>query len=438
MKTGIYLTVLLAAIIATGVASAGTSGPSPIPNPPTFTVSSNLTTLCKGTTNYVPITIANLGNKNPSFGMSNPSGTVMQYVGVTLLRTPSLIPTRNGTSYIGVIYPLNSSTVYLPIFVAANASLLTTVGINVNYQYLLYYADSENRNITFEVQSCKSPLSVSVTPTSVTSGEIQNLSLSLANTGSMALNSIVVHFGIPSIDGAVIGSSQIQISSLPSDSKYNSNISIFVSRNASIESFPFNLTATFYSSGGSIEQVSNSTSLIPTGSIDLLTSGLTVTPTSVQPGGIASISFTLTDIGTSGASAVSVDAITPLGFSAFGSNPVYVGDISADSQSPVTVSLSVNSTVRPGEYTIPLVISYLNDLRQNITETDNVTVTVSGLSGAVTTGGSLSSSQKYTYKNSGLRLVDVFVVILIAALIVVVYFFARERIRGKRHAERRA
>lgn len=413
-----------------GIAFAGVSGTAPIPTPPPFTISTSLLTLCKGAINYIPVNVTDNYFKSQGIGVANMSGEQMQYVEISLNPTKDLLQSGNGTIYLGNINANHSVTAMLPIFVSENTSLLTTVGIGINYNFLQVYSDSEVRNLTFEAEACPSPLSVSVEPKTLVSGEIQNVSINFTNTGNSTLKDLFVHYSLPSIDGAVVGSSQSEIGDLAPFSTYRLNASIFVSRNASIESFPFNLTATFYNGNDSIVQVSNSTSLIPIGAIDLSSSGLTLSPATVAPGGIISISFVLTDIGTSGASAVSVGAILPKGFSPFGTIPVYIGDISADSQSPVTLTLETTNAVRPGTYSIPLQVNYLNSLRQNVSTTSNVVVIVSnsafGASGELGSGATTYVSKRSS--SSGVALPLILIVIIAA----VSYLYVKERKKNKK------
>jgi hypothetical protein len=422
----IYVLVLMSVV---SVAFAGVSGPTPVPNPPTFSISSTLQTLCKGETNEVPVTISNIGNTNPSLGLTSLNGTAMQYIELSLVG-PKTLTADNGTAYIGRVNPHNSSTVDFPIFVSPNASLITTAAVSVNYYYLTYYSDTETRNLTFEVETCQSPLLVSINPKTLASGTIQNVSIALTNTGNSPLESLYVHFSMPSIDGAIVGSQQAEISALDASSTYSINASVFVSRNASIESFPLNLTATFYDNG-KLEQVSNSTSMIPIGGINLLPSGVTLSPSSTAPGGIFSISFILTDIGTSGASAVTATAILPKGFTPFGTNPVYVGDISADSQAPVTLTLVAGNSTKVGSYKIPIKIGYLNSLRQNESTILNITANVTGVLNVSKYSSTGTAVVRGNYSGSGGILLPLLIIAIIV-IIVLAYMLMKEK---KKHRQ---
>ncbi len=422
---------ILVIFVLAGVAFAGTSGPAPIPNPPSFVLSSNLTTLCKGNTNLVPITVTNLGDTNPSVGLTTLNGTTMQYLELSVSNTKSISFAGNGTEYISGVRPFNSAQVLLPVFVASNASLISSVQVSITYYYLQYYSDTETRNLTFEVKTCPSSLSVQILPKTLTSGTIQNVSVNLTNTGNSTLQSVYMHLSMPSVDGAVIGTSQSELASMAPGSSYTINTSVFVSRNASIESFPFNTTVTFYQNHR-LQQVSNSTSMIPIGGIKLNPSGITLSPASTTPGSIFSISFVLTDLGTAGASATMASAVLPEGFTSFGSNPVYIGDIAADTQSPVTVTLVTGNQTRPGKYTIPIVINYLNSLRQNVSTTMNVTVNV-GAAGPSAFNASSPGARAYRASGgSGLMIGVIAVMVIIIA--VLAYLLIKERGKSRGHS----
>ncbi len=427
-----YVITTMIALFLIGIAFSATNGPAPIPNPPNFYVNSSLTTLCKGQTNYIPITVSDLGFLSVSPGETN---TTSAMSAVTFsLSSKYFTPIGNSTGFITSVFAGQPKTAVLHIFVSPNASLITTASLSIDYNYLVYYSDSEVRNLTFEVQTCPSPLDVNVSPKEVVSGTIQNISINLTNTGNTTLNSLFLHTSIPSIDGAIVGNPQVQVGSLLPGSSYNLNTEIFVSRNASIQSFPFNTTATFYN-GTDIEQVSNSTSLIPTGGIDMLVSGTTVSPSPASPDGIFSISFILTDVGTSGASAVTAEAELPKGFTAYGSNPTYVGDISADGQSPVTLTLVASNKSSTKPYVIPIVVNYLNSLRQNQTKTFDVNVSVFGSFNSISgVSGSAPNGAVEFHRSSG-----ILIYILIAAIAVIIvlsYMLVKEKRRG-RHAKER-
>ena len=234
----LFLSSLLLMAFA-GTSFAVLSGPSPIPNPPNFNITVPPAVLCRGQTNYLKLNVTNGGTSYPSIGISNLNGgTTMQDVQINVVSSKSVIPAGNGTAYIGSIKPFNSVTTTLPVFVNQSGPIVDTVEVAINYYYLFYYADSETRNFTFETAQCKSPISVNMTPKTLVSGEIQNVSIALRNTGTTAINALNVRYSVPPVDGAIVGSQQANIALLAPGETAKLNATIFVSRNASIESFP--------------------------------------------------------------------------------------------------------------------------------------------------------------------------------------------------------
>ena len=99
-QTKIMLLLLMVAVPA--LAFAGTTGPSPVPNPPSFQVSTNTLTLCKGVVNYIPITVSNLGKFNGSITMGSLQlgiSSGKSIVAVANGSTKTMVSTNNGTTW---------------------------------------------------------------------------------------------------------------------------------------------------------------------------------------------------------------------------------------------------------------------------------------------------------------------------------------------------
>ena len=122
-KTSTIGILFLAVVLLTTGAYAATSGPSPIPPPPNFQISTSAVTLCKGMINAIPVTIR------------TPRGaSVMQNVQLSLGRTNAAYSVGNGTVSAFNVTANLSKTVQLLVFVGLNASPLISTGISVNYQ----------------------------------------------------------------------------------------------------------------------------------------------------------------------------------------------------------------------------------------------------------------------------------------------------------------
>jgi hypothetical protein len=417
MKTQFNLIgfLLLFSIMAPAIAFAGTSGPSPVPPPPNFQISTNTVTLCKGVVNSVPIVI-----KTP------PGAAVMQSVQLSLANSRYAYTVGNcSVSALNVTANL-TKVVPLSVFVSLNSTPLISAGIAINYQYLTLYSDSEVRNISFGIETCPSTLSVSVNQGVLTSGKIQNVTFNLTNTGNTTLNYISMHASLPSIDGTFLGIQPVQVRSIAPKSTVYLNEKAFIYSNAT-QSFPINLSISMYN-GSSFEQISSNPIVLSRGIINITPSSITLSPSTPVPGSIFSISFVLIDVGTTKALAVTATAVTPKGFSSYGSDSVFVGDMQIDSQTPVTLTLTSEGTLKSGNYTIPVKLDYSNNLRENLSTTIYVPVKVSA-----STFNALSGNGQRRFTSSGSSGSGTLITVVLALVaIAFLLLFLRERGHHKR------
>lgn len=401
-QTTIAMLMLLVAIPA--LAFAGTSGPSPVPNPPNFQISTNSLLLCKGTVNYVPITVSNLGQLNGSITMED--------LQLGLSSNRYLETVENGTTNTLTLPPRTTDTVILPIFVNLNSSTLVSAGISVNYNYLNYYSDSEIRNVSFGTESCQSQLSVAISPKVLVSGKIENVSFTLSNGGASQINDASLKATLSSQDGQILSSQPVEIKSIVPFGNAVINETLFV--NTTAETFPINVSVSFYN-GTQFEQLSEGVAVLSSGIINLTSTSVTLSPTTPSAGGIFSISFVLTNLGTTGASAVTATVVPPPGITAFGSNSVFIGSVGVDSQTPVTLSLSSSSSLKNGNYVVPIKISYLNNLRQQINSTINVPVSMSTFN-SLAAGKGFGATGTTAKRSSGGGLIILILVIVVITL----------------------
>ncbi|MEM3839229.1 MAG: hypothetical protein QXF01_01480 [Candidatus Micrarchaeaceae archaeon] len=405
--------VMLAMALFASAIYAGTGGPSPVPPPPGYNLTVNATVLCKGETNYVPVTIANHG-----------TGQIgsMQYTLLGLSPTKGLLASAID---VGTVPPNSTRTYMFPIFVDSNASLYIPAGITINYYYYSIYTNSEVSNVSFTTRDCVQPISAYFSPRIITSGAIDNLTINVTNAGTLQLRNLSIYINVPSADAAVLGTNPIIINSIAPHSSVLLSQSLYVSRNAS-QDFQANLTIDYYN-GTSLSQFSNSTQLLTVGIINITSSGLTLSPPVPSPGSIFSISLVLTNTGTSAASAVAASAAQTQGFSSYGSNSVFVGSIGADSQVPVTLTLVASPSLRSGLYKVPIRINYLNSLRQNISEEIPVSVQ---LAAANAFNATYQNAQKYHASGGGF-----IVIILLVIIVVLLALYYRERKKNARHVK---
>jgi uncharacterized membrane protein len=366
----IKLLVIIMAL--TPLAFAGVSGPLSVAPPPNFYINSSAVSVCKGQINYIPITVYNFGAIGSYYGEPSSKGPSMQDVQLSISNGKSLYQIQSNATEIASLAPGANATIYIPVFVAANTSAVITAPVSINYYYLVQYSDSEQKNLTFGTLLCPSSLGIQVGPKVITAGKIENITINFTNSGATSINNISLNLKFPAQYTSLLTTQPIKIATVAPYSKVSLNASLYVGQNISI-SVPINLTATFYN-GTSLEQIANSLTLLSTGVISLSSSSLAISPAVPTSGSIFSISFVLTNTGTSSASGVTATAIVPKGFVPFGSNSVFVGTITASGQTPVTVTLTALNGTKSGTYKIPIKINYLDSLRDNLSTETNVSV----------------------------------------------------------------
>lgn len=414
-KTQIMFAVLVCMLLPSALVFAGTSGPSPIPPAASFQISTNTTTLCKGVTNYVPILVR-----------AAPGSPTMlsTQLGLSGSRYASMI--GSDTVIVGNVTANHTVTAIMPIFVSFNSTPIISADISINYQYLLLYTDNEARNVSFSTETCPSSLAVNVSPAILTSGKIQNVTLKMSNDGPSTLNRLTIHASLPSQDGTFLTLQPVQVSSISAGGHVDVKERLFVYSNAS-QSFPINISVSFYN-GTSLEQLSTNPVLLSSGIINITPSSTTLSPSEPSSGSIFSISFVLTNIGTTKASAVTATLLPPQGFSPYGAPSTFVGDMAVDSQTPVTLTLSSTSGIKAGNYTIPVRMNYLDTLRRNLSTTIYVPVHIGGAFAF----NSTSTGSAVRVRRSGSGLV---VIVLALGVIAMSVLYLLERKRHKRLKE---
>ncbi len=421
MKTKIL--VLLTLLMAAPMAFAGLGGPSPIPNPPNFYINSSAVSLCRGTINYVPLTVTNGGGVS-IIGQQTTQGPTMQNVELSWINAKSSFSIKNSTTSAQSIAPQNSITVYLPLFVAANASSVLSATVGINYYFYSVYSDSEVRNLTFGTATCGTPVSVAISPKVLSSGGINNVSVVIANNGAMPVNGITIRASIPGTDGTWLSAQPIDVSSMAPNSTTEINASIYVDSGASL-SFPINISANFFQNGN-LGQIAQSDVMLSSGIISLTPTSYTISPQTPSPDSIFSISFVLTNIGTTGATAVTATALPPEGFAPFGPSSVFVGDVGTDSQTPVTLTLSASNSVKPGSYQIPIRINYLNGIRQNLSTMAYANVYMSTAAAANFTANGFGPRAA-----AGGGILLLITLVLLIAVVVLAYLLYKEKRRKR-------
>ncbi len=390
------------------LAYATTGGPSPVPSPPGFYINTTALTLCRGMTNGIPVTVTNLGTGY--LGQ-------MQNLQLAIVNSEGIF---SGTGNGGSVNTNSSKLVMLPAFVNANASSFITAEVSVSFYFDNIYTDSEIRNLTFGTTLCQQPLSADLSPKVFTAGEIENVTLNITNSGATTLNSISASVLFPQSDVAWLGSKPIEIARILPGKTVSIPSKVYVYTDAG-QAFGANLSVNYYN-GSRAMQVWDSIEILSSGIINVTASSFTISPAIPRSGSVFSISFVLTNIGTAPASAVTATAEPPYGFTSFGSNSVFVGDIAVDSQTPVTITLIASNGTVTGPYAIPIRISYLNNLRDNISQ--NISVPLEIFAAPANTGQAQQGNGS-SYSAA--------ILILVLIIAVMGFLLYQDRMKRRRH-----
>jgi uncharacterized membrane protein len=417
------------------VFAAGLSGTAPIPTPPGFQITSSLTTLCKGSVNYIPVKVTNTG------ALGNPT---MQSVILTLSSTRGLTPFGATSAQIANITSSNSNTVRMSVLVSPNASSVISTGVNIGYYFYQLYSDSETRNLTFSTVVCPTPLAIQVYPRIITKTGAQNLTFNLTNNGKTNLSTVSVGVSISGRQGiALLGNQPQPVMSLRPNQTANVKQQIYVSLQNISQMIPVNVSVNFYN-GSNLNQIFQSTFLLFGGIINMTPTSITTTPAMITSGSTFSISFVLTNTGTSAASSVTATAIAPSGFTHYGTTPTFVGSVAADSQTPVTLSLITGANVTSGTYNIPVKITYLDELRNSLTSWVNVSVSVHGsgatpsmnANGATVAPAGINASRYPRYQSGSGFLGTALIVIVVVVAAALAFLFMRRRNKRKQDGKK--
>ena len=128
----------------------------------------------------------------------------------------------------------------------------------------------------------------------------------------------------------------------------------------------------------------------------------------------------------------------PSGIAILGQNTTFIGDISVDTPTAFTISFTAKSSAKAGTYYIPVRLSYLNNLDQQLNTSFVFAVNVSssllgGIApgnpgGAVRIGnGSFNSTGGTYYRRSGVPLILIAIAVIIAAAVAYLLYRRRKR-----------
>lgn len=374
----------------------------------------------------VSIVVSNTG----SGIASNIGAAVSSAQGVSFLSQPNEISS---------LAPGQSKNMTLTLYVAPSQSGNSQAGASVILNLATYYISPYGHNTTTEHQiglfatsPSQSSVIVSVRNQTLISGIIKEMNLTVSNTGSDPVTNLSVVL-TPQSPLSIIGPDNLNpVGIVPPGGSVNLPIKLYAqSSTSAVSTLGISLS---YILDNQQETISRSISFLNPGNINTTTVSTVVSPSSPRTGQIFSITSTLDNIGAQSATAAQVTPNPPEGINILGSPTTFIGSIPVDTPTAFTVSFTVSPNAKPGTYTIPVVLSYLNNLNQRENRTLNYTIEVGSgiLAGNATVATGPSGARVVTSrKTSGGSSHPVVIALVIIVIAIVGYYLYRRRARRK-------
>ena len=331
-----------------------------------------------------------------------------------------------------------NATAYLtiPIYVSPGAA-----GQSVSAQLSLAYSDAYGNNeslqTTLDLYGVAPASQVSLTSQyeDVEEGAPQNTSIIVSNSGGTPITNVTVQL-TPESPMTIIGSDgYFSFPYIAAHSNVSMPVNLYVTSSSStVATLSAQISYVF---DGQAESGTRDLSFLTPGAINITETSTALLPAAPTQGGIFSVTGTLLNSGTTSASALSISTSGVNGISVLGANSTFIGTVGVDSPTSFTVSFEASRTVKPGTYTIPLRIEYLNNLNQKQSKLIEVPVQIASSSANSTfvTGNSSFVKGSFNQKKGDSGLLLIVVIIIAAAVAAVAYMKVFRKRTGKKQKQ---
>ncbi len=359
------------------------------------------TSLIAGQVNNVTLVLSNVGT-------GNASQIATSVTGPASLSLLNRLPTVENLS--ASLKVRMSLEVYVP---SADSGSAVTLSFSSVYLDAYGYKRTSAENLGFMVQTpIQASLLLSVSPNTLVAGAVSNLTVSISNNGASTISGFTATFAFATSGVTWLGPNVFQGGSLSPGQSVTIYTQAYEPANAA-SSVLLQVSIAYYDGSGSFHQESRNLGLLSRGLVKFEATGIAVTPETISSGDIFSTTVTLTNVGTTVASAVTADAEPPSGFRVFGSRTIFIGDMQVSTPTPFTITFQVANGTTPGRYQISIRLTFVDNLRNNQSVGLRVPVLVGPpLSSNPTTGG-IQNAGSSTF---GIRNLGMILPILIAAV----------------------
>ncbi|MEM3476733.1 MAG: hypothetical protein QW045_01310 [Candidatus Micrarchaeaceae archaeon] len=338
----------------------------------------------------------------------------------------SIISQPQGIAYLA---PGKSKNITLELYnpTASGGSLASLI---LNSHFINPYGYNATSSSTINLYTIQAIQLVSIYPSNQTiiAGKAFSTNMIVHNGNNAAIYNVSISLASQSPLSILGNGSYFIFPYIPANSNASFPIELYSQASSStpVDSMSAVLA---YTLNGQPQTFSKTITFLAPGFINLTQVSLSVLPANPTVGSIFTITPTIDNLGSIGATAASVVAYPPNGINVVGSNSTFIGSIPV--ATPTAFSLSFIAS-KAGRYVIPIEIKYLNNLNQHLTADFKYIVNVG--SGNYSNSASPAGYIRYNNRKGNALYIEIAVVAaVIIAVGVYAYYLRMRKNRTKRH-----
>ena len=255
-----------------------------------------------------------------------------------------------------------------------------TLPITVELSYLgpenVFYESSHSLQVPVKSTTSMPPLTLDVDSEELSIGKSTIVHIDLQNAGDHNLSEIRLTLS-PDSTLKLLGSTVFYIDTLLPRENRNFEIEIYVPTTTAPPTASLTTAITYFDEGTwSSHSETQNINMLLRGVIEMSLTDFAIIPNTPRAEGPFSITFTVTNTGTSRAYAASaVPYLEGLPVSTFGPKSVYIGDIEINLPTTFTLNLQLEGTTETS-IVLPVTLSYMDNLRSLQNVTFNISVSI--------------------------------------------------------------
>ncbi|MEM4311657.1 MAG: hypothetical protein QXX95_04645 [Nitrososphaerales archaeon] len=322
--------------------------------PTTFQISSSTNTLNSEEINQVKLKVKNI----TPFKIKDLQVFLSTQIPLSLLDS-------DGKFFLGDLEAGHELEFPVKLYIAPTSLKVASITLSFTYTDESEMSKSESRMMSFlvSIKTKLSPISLTLKPTTLIAGKVNNMTFTLSNNGSYALRSLSLTFS--GLQLTWLEPEFIQLDIL----KPKESINIQAKAYAPIlTTSNLQVNVKFYDENDILNQEVRNFGLLIKGIVDIRLTEYSLVPENPSVGEPFSLVGTITNLGTIPASGITVYPKLPEGFSVLGSPSAFIGDLPINALDTFTITLTSSKSLKPGIYKIPLEVSYMDNLRNELSQ----------------------------------------------------------------------